>query len=54
MPSGRTVLLLRRLSTGDNKLKTLNINQNTTKESLLANPVYIHRDLGFSKRYYSV
>ncbi|CAB3224288.1 unnamed protein product [Arctia plantaginis] len=50
MPSGRTVLLLRRLSTGDNKLKTITINQNTTKEPLLANPVYIHRDLSLSKR----
>ncbi|XP_075973683.1 spermatogenesis-associated protein 20 isoform X2 [Anticarsia gemmatalis] len=50
MPSGRTVLLLRRLSTGDNRLKTINLNQNTTKEPLVTNPVCTHRDLGLPKR----
>lgn len=51
MPTGRAALLLRRLSTGDTKLKSLNLNQNTTKEPILANPVCTHRDLNLSKRY---
>ncbi|XP_073945431.1 spermatogenesis-associated protein 20 isoform X2 [Choristoneura fumiferana] len=50
MPTGRAALLLRRLSTGDSKLKSLNLNQNTTKEPILANAVCTHRDLSFSKR----
>lgn len=50
MPTGRAALLLRRLSTGDNKFKSLNLNQNTTKEPLVANQVCNHRDLGLPKR----
>ncbi|XP_021190790.3 spermatogenesis-associated protein 20 isoform X2 [Helicoverpa armigera] len=50
MPTGRAALLLRRLSTGDNRFKSLNLNQNTTKEPLVANQVCNHRDLGLPKR----
>lgn len=51
MPNGRTVLLLRRLSTGDNKLKTINLNQNTTKEPQGVNfGGANHRDLCLPKR----
>ncbi|XP_063362190.1 spermatogenesis-associated protein 20 [Cydia amplana] len=50
MPNGRTVLLLRRLSTGDNRLKSINLNQNTTKEPHIVNPVCSHRDINLSKR----
>lgn len=51
MPAGRAALLLRRLSTGDNRLKGLSLNQNSTKETLIGNPSCNHRDLGLSKRY---
>ncbi|XP_026750285.2 spermatogenesis-associated protein 20 isoform X1 [Galleria mellonella] len=50
MPTGRAVLLLRRLSSGDNRFKNLNFNQNTTKEPLVVNPVCSHRDLAVPKR----
>ncbi|XP_049868902.1 spermatogenesis-associated protein 20 isoform X2 [Pectinophora gossypiella] len=50
MPTGRAVLLLRRLSTGDSRLKNINLNPNCTKEQVLPNPVCCHRDLGQSKR----
>ncbi|XP_023942576.2 spermatogenesis-associated protein 20 isoform X2 [Bicyclus anynana] len=55
MPTGRAVLLLRRLSTGDSRLKNINLNQNSTKDSSSAFsfPVCIHRDLGASKRFSS-
>ncbi|XP_004932487.1 spermatogenesis-associated protein 20 isoform X1 [Bombyx mori] len=53
MPSGRAVLLLRRLSTGDNRLKNINLNQNISTE-LFTNPVCIHRDLGLHKRLSTV
>ncbi|KAG7302570.1 hypothetical protein JYU34_012504 [Plutella xylostella] len=48
--SGRAVLLLRRFSSGDGKLKNINLSQNSSKEPL-ANPVCIHRDLNLPKRY---
>ncbi|KAJ8730019.1 hypothetical protein PYW07_017057 [Mythimna separata] len=51
MPTGRAALLLRRLSTGDNRFKSLNLNQNTTKEPLVNNPVCIHRELCLPKRF---
>ncbi|XP_026724907.1 spermatogenesis-associated protein 20 isoform X2 [Trichoplusia ni] len=50
MPTGRAVLLLRRLSTGDNRFKNLNLNQNTTKEPLVSTPVCSQREFGLSKR----
>ncbi|KAF9815368.1 hypothetical protein SFRURICE_011520 [Spodoptera frugiperda] len=50
MPTGRAVLLLRRLSTGDNRFKSLNLNQNSAKEPLVGNPVCTHRDLVLPKR----
>lgn len=50
MPTGRAVFLLRRLSTGDNRLKNINFNQNTSKDTLLSHPVCIHRDLAYNKR----
>ncbi|CAG5050201.1 unnamed protein product [Parnassius apollo] len=53
MPSGRAVLLLRRLSTGDSKLKNININQNTNKE-LVTSPVCLNRDFSSSKRLTTV
>ncbi|CAH2239801.1 spermatogenesis-associated protein 20 isoform X2 [Pararge aegeria] len=53
MPTGRAVLLLRRLSTGDSRLKNININQNTAKDSAFSIPVCVHRDLGGSKRFSS-
>ncbi|XP_046959550.1 spermatogenesis-associated protein 20 isoform X1 [Vanessa cardui] len=53
MPTGRAVLLLRRLSTGDNRLKNINLNHHTSKESLFINPVCLNRYLSFSKRFSS-
>lgn len=50
MPSGRTVLLLRRLSTSDNKFKSLNLSQSHTKEPISPNPICSHRDLCLPKR----
>ncbi|KAI5651821.1 thioredoxin-like domain-containing protein [Phthorimaea operculella] len=50
MPNGRAVLFLRRLSTGDSRLKNINLSQSNSKDQLLANPVCCHRDLGQSKR----
>ncbi|XP_068631618.1 spermatogenesis-associated protein 20 isoform X2 [Battus philenor] len=49
MPNGRAVLLLRRLSTGDSKLKNLNINQSANKETV-TNPVCLNKDFNTSKR----
>ncbi|XP_045771966.1 spermatogenesis-associated protein 20 isoform X1 [Maniola jurtina] len=53
MPTGRAVLLLRRLSTGDSRLKNINLNQSTTKDSAFSLPICIHRDLGANKRFSS-
>ncbi|KAJ0177290.1 hypothetical protein K1T71_007299 [Dendrolimus kikuchii] len=50
MPTGRAALLLRRLSTGDNRFKGFNINQNPTKETLVSYPVCCHKDLCLPKR----
>ncbi|XP_013168972.1 PREDICTED: spermatogenesis-associated protein 20 [Papilio xuthus] len=50
MPNGRAVLLLRRLSTGDSKLKNLNLNQSTNKEPLFT----INRDFSPNKRLSTV
>ncbi|XP_072931898.1 spermatogenesis-associated protein 20 isoform X2 [Epargyreus clarus] len=50
MPTGRAVLLFRRLSTGDNRLKSLNFSQNSGKDSLVSNPVCFHRDYCLTKR----
>ncbi|CAG9786090.1 unnamed protein product [Diatraea saccharalis] len=54
MPSGRAVLLLRRLSTGDSKLKSLNLSQTSTTKEILVSPVCNHRDLGLPKRLTSL
>lgn len=52
MPSGRAVLLLRRLSTGDSKLKNFNLKQNALlKDIILTNSLSNLRDIDFSKRY---
>lgn len=51
MPTGRAVLLFRRLSTGDNRFKSFNLHQTSAKETL-SNPVCNHRDLGLPKRYF--
>ncbi|XP_041977933.1 spermatogenesis-associated protein 20 [Aricia agestis] len=50
MPAGRAVVLLRRFSTGDNRFKSLNLNQNTSKENILSHPLCNHRDIEISKR----
>ncbi|KAL0841361.1 hypothetical protein ABMA28_015060 [Loxostege sticticalis] len=53
MPTGRAVLLFRRLSTGDNRFKSFNLHQTSAKETL-SNPVCNHRDLGLPKRLTSL
>ncbi|KAG6454489.1 spermatogenesis-associated protein 20 isoform X2 [Manduca sexta] len=54
MPTGRAALFLRRLSTGDNRFKSINLNQNTTKEPHISNVVCINRDFGLQKRVCSI
>ncbi|XP_053607973.1 spermatogenesis-associated protein 20 isoform X3 [Plodia interpunctella] len=51
MPTGRAVFLLRRLSTGDNRFKNINLNQSPNKEQLVGHPVCVHRDLSLPKRF---
>ncbi|CAG4983147.1 unnamed protein product [Colias eurytheme] len=49
MPNSRAVLLLRRLSSNDGKLKNININSNT-KEVFAANPICNQRDFCWNVR----
>lgn len=51
MPSGRAVLLLRRLSTSDTRFKNINVNQNSSKETHNLQVNYKTRDLSNWKRY---
>ncbi|XP_050684416.1 spermatogenesis-associated protein 20 isoform X1 [Leptidea sinapis] len=51
MPTGRAALLLRRLSSGDSRLKNLNVNQNSPKEVYyISNPNCIHTYRDFTWR----
>lgn len=49
MSNGRAVLLLRRLSSGDNKIKNINLNTNCIEQQI-GTPTSGHRDLVLPKR----